>query len=235
MTLQPASTASEVVAYLASLTDDEARANMARFGIDPRRSFGIPHSVTKPLARQLKRNHPRALELFATGRREAQLIAGWTADPKLMTIETARAWAADFSSWEVVDGIADLFLDCAFWREFIIECARDDREFVKRTAFTMMAMAAIQKKEEPRATFDLYLEMIEGAAEDDRNFVKKAVNWALRFIGKRSAGLHSAAVTLAEQLAQSENKTSRWIGKDALRDLASEATKKRLARWPAPD
>jgi 3-methyladenine DNA glycosylase AlkD len=175
------------------------------------------------------------LALFATGRREAQLIASWTADPKKMTIATAHAWAADFSSWDVVDGVSDLFVQSDFWLELIRNCARDDREFVRRTAFAMIACATLHRKKEPNATFEGFLHLVERHADDDRNFVKKAVSWALRSIGKRSVRLHSEAVTLAEQLSQSDSKPARWIGKDALKDLGSEATQKRLARWAVPD
>jgi 3-methyladenine DNA glycosylase AlkD len=235
MALTPASTASDVLAHLAALASDDGRTGLARYGIDNRRAFGIPHAVTKKLAKSLGRDHARALALFATGNREAQHLAAWTADPKQMTIETARAWAADFSSWDTVDGVSDLFVDCGFWRDFIGECARDEREFVRRTAFAMMAWATLHHKAEPNLTFHGFLDIIERTSGDDRNFVKKAVNWALRCIGKRSSGLHSAAVTMAEQLAQSDVKSAVWIGRDALKDLASEATAKRLARWSVPD
>jgi 3-methyladenine DNA glycosylase AlkD len=235
MGLSPASTVKDILAYLAALGSPENQAGLARYGIDTRRAFGVPHSVTKKLANDLKRNHARALELFATGNREAQHLAAWTADAKLMTIETARIWAADFSSWDTVDGVSDLFADCLWWKAFIVECASDDREFVRRTAFAMMAWASIHRKKEPNDTFLGFLDIIERASNDDRNFVRKGVNWALRCIGKRSTGLHSSAITLSEQLATSDSKAARWIGRDALKDLGSAATQKRLARWAVPD
>jgi 3-methyladenine DNA glycosylase AlkD len=226
--LSPDSTADEIVAHLRSLASEDNREGMKRYGIRIDRALGISHGVQRDIAKKIKRNHERAFELWDTGITEAQFIAGVTADPKRFTAEDARRWAAEFDSWDIVDGVSDLFVDTDHWRELIDEFAEDDREFVRRTAFAMLCWATVHRKKEPDATFEAYLPLIERHATDPRNFVKKAVNWALRTIGKRSLALHAPALALAEKLAASDDKTARWIGKDAVRELTAEKTIERL-------
>lgn len=220
--------AAAVIAWLKARESPENKAGMARFGISVERTFGVPLSEIRPLSRKIKRNQARALALWETGSREARLIAAFTADPKLMTVDMARRWAGDFDSWDVVDGVSDLFVDMEAWRSLIDIFAADEREFVRRTAFAMTAWAAVHRKKEPDATFLGLLPLIEAHATDPRNFVKKAVNWALRQVGKRSNALHGPALALSERLAASTDKTARWIGKDAARELTDAKTTERL-------
>ena len=135
-----------------------------------------------------------------------------------------------FDSWEIVDHGADLFCDAGLAVELVPVFAADEREFVRRTGFAMMAWAAVHLKKEPDATYLGWLPLIERHAGDGRNFVKKAVNWALRQIGKRSLSLHAPALELAERLAASSDKTARWIGKDAVKELTDAKTLERLAK-----
>lgn len=134
-----------------------------------------------------------------------------------------------FDSWEIVDSVADLFAETPFWRDLIDEFADDEREFVRRTAFAMLAWSAVHLKKEPDATFLAYMPLIQKQARDPRNFVRKAVNWALRQIGKRSMSLHAPALALAEKLAASPDRTARWIGRDAVRELTDAKQIARLA------
>mgnify|MGYP000877018787 CR=1 FL=1 len=226
--LSPQSTAAEVVAHLRTLASEENRQGMQRYGIKIDRALGISHGIQRDIARRIKRNHERAFELWNTGITEAQFIASVTADPERFTVDDARRWAADFDSWDIVDGVSDLFVDTDHWRELIEEFAEDEREFVRRTAFAMLCWATVHRKKEPDSTFEGYLPLIERHATDPRNFVKKAVNWALRTIGKRSLALHAPALALAEKLAMSSDKTARWIGKDAVRELTADKTIARL-------
>lgn len=152
----------------------------------------------------------------------------FTADPKALTLEEARRWADGCNSWEVVDTVADLFVAARFERELIREFSADEREFVRRIAFAMIATAAVHLKKEPDATLLAWLSLIERHAGDERNFVKKAVNWALRQIGKRNASCHGPALALAERLAESTNRAARWTGKDAVRELSSDKVLERL-------
>ncbi|MER8372393.1 DNA alkylation repair protein [Mesorhizobium sp. M1406] len=222
-------TADEIVAHLRAIGTAENRAGMARFGINIATALGVGNSDLRPLARKLKRNNERGLMLWDTGIREARLVAAFTGEPKKITIEQCRRWAGDFDSWEVVDTVSDLFADTPFWRQLIEEFAHDEREFVRRTAFAMLAWAAVHLKKEPDETFLSYLPLIKAHASDPRNFVRKAVNWALRQIGKRSVSLHAPALAVARKLAMSTDKTARWIGKDAVKELSDARTIERLA------
>ena len=228
--LSPSSSAAEIVAHLRTLGSEESRQGMKRYGIRIDRALGISHGVQRDIAKKIKRNHERAFELWKSGITEAQFIASVTADPKRFTKADARRWAAEFDSWDIVDGVSDLFVDTDHWRELIEEFAADGREFVRRTAFAMMAWSVVHRKKEPDETFLAFLPLVETHAQDERNFVKKAVSWALRSIGKRNAKLNAAALALAERLAASEDQTARWIGKDAIRELTGEKTLARLAK-----
>jgi 3-methyladenine DNA glycosylase AlkD len=225
----PSWTADEVVAHLRSLASEANRAGMARFGIATATALGVGNTPLRTLGRKIKRNHARALELWASNVREARLLAAFTDEAAKVTRAQCRNWAAEFDSWEIVDSLSDLFVDTPFWRELVEEFADDEREFVRRTAFAMLAWAAVHRKKEPDATLAAYLPLIEAHSRDSRNFVRKAVNWALRQIGKRSAELHGPALALAERLAASADKTARWIGKDAAKELTSEEVRERLA------
>lgn len=228
MTLTPASSADDIVAHLNTLRNEGNIAGMARFGIDTSTALGITTPQMQAIARQVGRSHERALDLWSTGLRDARMAAILTADPRQLTKQEVRTWAGEFNSWEVVDTAADLFTQTPFWQDLVAEFAADDREFVRRTAFAMIAGATVHNKQEPDETFIAYLPLIETHAGDPRNFVRKAVNWALRNIGKRNRFCHAPALALAENLASSSDRTARWIGKDAVRELKSDKLLARL-------
>jgi len=228
--LSPASTTAEVIARLRDLGSEENRAGMARFGIETGTALGIGNTDLRRIARVLKRDHDRALVLWQSGIREARLLAAFTDEPAAVDIAQCRRWAGDFASWEIVDGVTDLFVETLFWRDLVEEFAEDEREFVRRAAFAMLAWAAVHRKNEPDATFAAYLPLIEAHAINPRNFVRKAVNWALRQIGKRSGTLHAPALALARKLAASPDRTARWIGRDAAKELSDPATLARLEK-----
>jgi 3-methyladenine DNA glycosylase AlkD len=226
----PQSAAEEIIAHLQSMRDEANIAGMARFGIETTTALGISNAVLRPMARQIKRNHDRALALWTSDIREARLLAAFTDEPKKVTVEQARRWAADFNSWEIVDTASDLFAEADLQAVLIPEFAADDREFVRRTAFAMMAWSAVHMKKEPDETMLAWLPLIERHASDPRNFVRKAVNWALRQIGKRNMACHALALALAEKLAASADKTERWIGKDAVKELLGDKVIQRVRR-----
>jgi len=228
MTLGPDSSADDIVRHLQSLRNEANIAGMARYGIDTSTALGITTPQMRAVARQVKRDHDRALRLWRTGLRDARMAAILTADPLRLTRQQARDWAADFNSWEIVDTAADLFTQAPFWRELVAEFAADEREYVRRAAFAMIAGASVHNKQEPDDTLLGFLPLIEAHATDPRNFVMKAVNWALRNIGKRNRACHGPALALAEKLAASDDRTARWIGKDAVRELTSEKILARL-------
>ena len=203
---------------------------MKRYGIKIDHALGISHGVQRQIAKAVKRNHRRAFELWDSGIMEARFIASVTADPKLFTAENARNWAAEFDSWDIVDGVADLFVDTGDWHALILEFAADGREFVRRTAFAMMAWASVHRKSEPDATFLGFFPIMEEYASDDRNFVWKAVSWALRSIGKRSMQLNEAAILLAGRLTASTSQSARRIGREAFKELSADKTQAAILR-----
>jgi 3-methyladenine DNA glycosylase AlkD len=217
--LGPSSTAREIVEALSARRDEANIEGMNRFGIVTDTALGISNADLRIVARQIRRNHPRALELWQSRIREARLLASYTAEPKKLTLDEARQWARDFNSWEIVDGVSDLFVEAGHAPILIPEFSSDEREFIRRTAFTMMCWVAVHLKKEPDETVLAYLPLIEKYASDPRNFVKKAVNWALRSIGKRNANCRKPAWHLAIKLAASDDKTARWIGNDAIREF----------------
>ncbi|RDL51476.1 hypothetical protein BLJAPNOD_02610 [Ensifer sp. M14] len=190
MNLSLPSSASDIIAHLRAQRSPENLAGMARFGIVTETALGLSNVELHRIARLVKVDHARALELWQSGIREARILAAFTADPKALTLGEARRWAEDCNSWEVVDTVADLFVSARFEQVLIPEFAADDREFVRRIAFAMIATAAVHLKKEPDENLLAWLPLIERHAGDERNFVKKAVNWALRQIGKRSAACH---------------------------------------------
>ncbi|MBY4589003.1 MULTISPECIES: DNA alkylation repair protein [Rhizobium] len=225
--IDASSDAAELIAHLETLRSEENVAGMARFGIVTTHALGISNPDIRAVVRLAKKNHARAIELWRSDIREARLLALCTAEPKRLTAEEARNWANDFNSWEIVDCAADLFVEAGL-DALISEFADDEREFVRRTAFAMIAGAAVHRKNEPDTTILAWLPLIKAHATDPRNFVRKAVNWALRSIGKRNLACHSPALAHAKGLAESPDKTARWIGKDAVKELTGEKLLARL-------
>ncbi|MGO7540381.1 DNA alkylation repair protein [Rhizobium ruizarguesonis] len=223
----PSSDAAELIAHLETLRSEESVAGMAHFGIVTDRALGISNPDIRAVARLAKKDHLRAMQLWRSDIRDARLLALYTAEPKRLTTEVAQNWADDFNSWEIVDCAADLFVEARL-DELIWEFAADEREFVRRTAFAMIAGGAVHRKKELDATILAWLPLIKAHSGDPRNFVRKAVNWALRNIGKRNLACHAPALALARALAESPDKTARWIGKDAVRELAGEKLLARL-------
>lgn len=227
-------TTAEVLAWLEARASAENCAGMARFGINTDKAFGVSNAVLRPFAKTLGRNLTRALELWDSGWREARLLALFTDDPDCLDLARAHAMAHDFNSWEIVDQASDLFVEAGHLDVLAPEFAADEREFVRRTAFSMIALAAVHLKKRNDAEFLVFLPLIERHATDPRNFVRKAVNWALRQIGKRSIVLHGPAFECARTLTTSDDKAARWIGKDALRELSSDKVQTRLKNKPRP-
>ena len=207
------------------------REGMARYGIVAPRAFGVTVADLLRLARQIGKDHTLAAELWASGWYEARLLAAMIDDPKQVTRRQMNTWAAAFDNWGICDTVCwHLFDYTPFAWEKAAQWARSPREFVKRAGFAMMAGQAGHDKTSPEARFLTLLPLIERGARDDRNFVKKAVSWALRRIGGRSLGLHAAAMATARRLAASEDASRRWVGKDALRDLGRPIVRKRASR-----
>jgi 3-methyladenine DNA glycosylase AlkD len=204
---------------------------MARYGIHATRAFGVSMGTMRPLAKRLGTDHDLAAELWASGWHETRVLAALVDDPQRVTRRQMNAWAAGFENWADCDTVCfHLFDRTPFAWEKARQWSTSRREFVKRAAFALMAGLAVHDKAAPDRRFLALLPLIERAAHDERNFVKKAVNWALRTIGKRSRALNTAALAVARRLARSKDATGRWVGRDALRELTSPNVRARLAR-----
>jgi 3-methyladenine DNA glycosylase AlkD len=222
-------TCDEILSTLRTLASPENVAGMARFGIVSREVLGVSMPELWPLAKQIGRHHDLADQLWQTDILEARLLAALIDDWRQVTPAQMDRWTRDFDNWGLCDGCCmHLFRQTPFAYEKAIAYSAAAQEFVKRTGFTLMATLAVHDKRVPDATFAAFLPLIEREAGDPRNFVKKAVNWALRQIGKRSLALNEPAVALARNLAQSDNRAARWVGSDALRELTGEAVQARL-------
>lgn len=223
----------EITARLESEADPEFRKKLAHFGVPTEKALGIKVPVVRAIAKEINsgpknekeereiRNHALAMELWETGIHEARTLAPMIASARLLTPADMDRWTADFASWDTCDlCVGNLFRNTAFVYDKIYEYVQSDEEFIRRTGFVMMAeLAAVGNKQDRNDRFMEMLPVIGKYAGDERNFVKKAVNWALRQLGKRNKTLYPHALSLAEELAVSDNKTARWIGADARREL----------------
>ena len=227
--------AEEVLAKLKSLGDPKNVVVMERSGIVAPKSFGIRTPVLKQFAKEVKKQaedqHALAQQLWETGSFEARAVAFWIDDPKQVTKKQMDAWAKDFDNWATVDGTCNyLFARTPFAYEKAVEWAGKKPEFLKRAGFTMMACLAVHDKKASDEKLAAFLPVIEKHSDDDRNFVKKAVNWALRQIGKRSLYLNNLAVETAERIKLQNTRSARWIASDALRELKSPKVLDRLRK-----
>jgi 3-methyladenine DNA glycosylase AlkD len=211
----------KVVASIKRMGSKSVRDGMVRYGLPPDNAFGIPVGKMQKFAKDIGRNHELALALWETGYYEARMIAAFIDDPSLVTPAQMDRWCKDFDNWGIVDTVCfKLFDQVPHAHGKIAEWAGLNDEFGRRAGFALLACTALHANGE-EADFMRGLALIEAAATDERNFVKKGVNWALRAIGgKKSPRLRAEARALAERLAVSMDKTARWNGKDALRAFA---------------
>jgi 3-methyladenine DNA glycosylase AlkD len=218
-----------ILAELRALADPSRREGMARFGIKTDRALGgITLPRLRATAKRIGIDHQLAMELWTTGILEARSLATMIDDPALVTEEQMEAWAAEFDSWDIVDNACGTLFDkTPFAYHKAVEWCGRDEEFVKRAGFTLIATLAVHDKEAPDRVFGAFLPLIEREAGDRRNFVRKAVNWALRQIGKRSLFLNGLAIEAAERIRLGP-RAGRWVASDALRELRSDAVRARL-------
>lgn len=226
---KPAVSLAQATARLKALADRATLAGMSRYGIPSEGAFGVPVGKIRGYAKELGRQHDLALALWKSGQYESRMLACFIADPDRVTPALMDAWAKGFDNWAVCDTACFHLFDRtphAFAKVRKWATRRD--EFVRRAAFALLASVALHDKKAPDAPFLAALPLIERAASDERNFVKKGVSWALRGIGKRRGGsLQAPALALATRLAASDDAAARWVGRDALRDLSRAATRTR--------
>jgi 3-methyladenine DNA glycosylase AlkD len=219
----------EILQELKSRSNPRNVAGMARFGINPSNTYGISIPVLRSIAKQVGTDHLLSEQLWASCIHEGRILAAMIDDPSKVTDRQMEEWVNDFDSWDVCDQVcSNLFDKTTLAYRKAVEWSGRREEFVKRAGFALMAALAVHDENAPDSKFRKFLPIIKRASGDDRNFVRKAVNWALRQIGKRNDRLNQEAVKTARQISRSDSKSARWIANDALRELTSPAVKKRL-------
>ena len=221
---------------LRSLANARNVAGMARFGIVGEGRLGISMPVLRTIARETGKNHRLALQLWHTRIPEAMIVASMVAEPEKMTAQQAEELVTAFNSWDVCDQTClNLFVKSPLAWTLVKRWARRDEEFVRRAAFSLIACLAVHDKDADDKKFIGALKLVCAASTDDRNFVKKAVNWALRGIGKRNRVLHAAALDTARKLQHTASRSARWISADTIRELENPEIQRRIKPSTAPD
>jgi 3-methyladenine DNA glycosylase AlkD len=224
-------TKAEVLSELKKHADPKARAQLAYFGVNVPKAYGISARVLHAFARHIGKDQALAEELWSSGIHEARILAPLIGESEKITAAQMERWVRDFNSWDVVDTVCCyLYAPAASAWNKIYEWSNRSKEFEKRAAFSLAAYLSYKDKSAENARFERFLSVIEREANDERNFVRKAVNWALRNIGKRNLHLNAAAIRSAERIRQQDSRAARWIAADALRELKSEAVQIRLRR-----
>ena len=221
----------EIIKKLKSLADPEAVKGMARFGISPKNTYGVSIPNLRKMAKEIGISHDLARQIWDSDIHEARMLASMIGNPKMVTEEQMESWVKDFDSWDVCDQCcSNLFDKTKFAYKKAVEWSSREEEFVKRAGFVLMATLAVHDKKAKDEDFLKFFPLIKRESTDNRNFVKKAVNWALRQIGKRNLNLNKMAIRTAKEIKTIESKAAKWIASDALRELESESVQKRLRK-----
>jgi 3-methyladenine DNA glycosylase AlkD len=220
-----------ILNQLHTLANPANVAGMAHYGINPEHALGISIPTLRKMATEIGKNPTLAEELWDSGIHEARLLAVYIADPAQTTQEQMENWVNDLDSWDICDGFCNnLLVRTPFAVQKAIQWSARPETFVKRAAFSLMASIAVHHKQLPDEQFEVFLALVYKQSTDDRNYVKKAVNWALRQIGKRNANLNQKAMKMAQQIQQLDSKAARWIAADALGELTNEHTINNIIR-----
>jgi len=221
----------DVLKKLKSKARPDQLKGMARYGIKGEKRLGVAVPDLRKMAKETGKNHKLALKLWKTGIPDAMILASMTDNPEDVTEQQMEDWVKDINSWDVCDQLCmNLFEKVPFTLKKINEWSKRKEEFVKRAAFALIACLAWHDKEAPDDLFVKLFLIIKREATDERNFVKKSVNWALRNIGKRNLNLNKAAIKVAKEIQRIDSKAARWIAAGGIRELESEAVQKRLKK-----
>jgi 3-methyladenine DNA glycosylase AlkD len=219
----------QVMKKLKSMENRKNKEGMARFGIKTDKAYGISLYELRPLARKIGKDHKLAQKLWASKVHEARMLAAFIDEPEKVTEKQMERWVKDFDSWDICDQTcSSLFDQTPYAYKKAVEWSKRKEEFVKRSGFVMMAALSVHDKKAKDKDFEKFFPIIIRESTDDRNFVKKAVNWALRQIGKRNKQLNKKAIKVGKEIKKKDSKAARWIASDALRELESEKVRKRL-------
>lgn len=224
-------TVEDVMGQLQSKAKPDQLEGMARFGIVGEKRLGVSVPDMRKIAKEIGKDHQLALDLWDTRVPEGMIVAGMVAEADKLTEQQMEAWVVDINSWDVCDQVCmNLFEKSPLAEKKIYDWSEREEEFVKRTAYALIACLAWHDKKAGDEDFIKYFPVILAGATDNRNFVKKAVNWALRNIGKRNLVLNKAALELAYRIKEIDAKSARWIASDAIRELESEKVQERLRK-----
>jgi 3-methyladenine DNA glycosylase AlkD len=225
------SSVKDVMEKLKNKARPDQLSGMAKYGMAIERRLGVSVPDMRKLAKETGKDHMLALELWKTGIAEARIVAALVDEPDKLTEQQMEDWVKDIDSWDVCDQVCmNLFEKNRLAWKKIVDWSERDEEFVKRTAFSLIACLAWHDKTASDEKFIELLPIIKRGASDERNFVKKAVNWALRTIGKRNLSLNKAAINAAREIQKLDSKAARWVAADAIRELESEAVRVKLNR-----
>jgi len=223
----------QIIDELKSKGDKKNIEGMARFGIKSDNNLGNSVTFIRNFARKIGKNHDLALELWKTGIRDARMLAACIDEIDKVTEPQLDNWVKDFDSWDICDHCCGhLFERTSHCNKKIIEWSKRKEEFVKRAAFALIAWSAVHDKKSDNTKFEKYLKIIIRESNDERNYVKKAVNWGLRNIGKRNLALNKKAIQTSKEILKLDTKTARWIANDAIRELSSEKIQNRFKKNP---
>jgi 3-methyladenine DNA glycosylase AlkD len=221
----------DVLRELRSFANPKNVRGMARFGINTKNTLGVPVVVLRRIAKKIGRDHDLALQLWESGVHEARILASMIDHPKLVTEKQLESWVKDFDSWDVCDqACSNLFDKTKFAWDKAVEWTKRDEEFVRRAGYVLMACLAVHNGEAKDEDFIKLFPVIKKGSVDERNFVKKAVNWSIRQIGKRNRNLNKKAIALAEEIQKTDSKAAKWIAWNALQELKNQKIQKRLKR-----
>ncbi|KYK32247.1 MAG: DNA alkylation repair protein [Thermoplasmatales archaeon SG8-52-3] len=221
----------EVINLLKSMSKPKNVEGMARYGINPKNNLGISIYKLRPLAKKIGKNHELSLQLWNSGIHDARLLAVFVEDPVEVTQEQMDNWVKDFDSWDICDQACTSLFDLTphAWKK-IYEWSGRSEEFVKRAAFSIIAGLAVHDKKASDIKFEKLFKVIKRESVDERNYVKKAVNWALRNIGKRNFSLNKKAINIAKEIKNIDSKSAKWIANDAIRELTSNKIQERIKK-----
>jgi len=219
----------EIISQLKSMGSQHNIEGMGRFGIKTENNLGVSVTTIRAFAKKIGKDHDLAVKLWNSGIRDARMVAACIEDPKTVPEEQIDNWVNDFDSWDICDHTCAHLIDkTPFAYKKAKEWAKRKEEFQKRASFALMAWLATHDKKADDSKFEEFLEIIKKESTDERNYVRKAVNWALRNIGKRKITLNKKAVEMAKKIQKIDSKSARWIANDAIRELTSEKVRQRL-------
>ncbi len=222
---------SDIIKKMEYMSNPDALEGMAKYGITPEKAFGVSIPNLRRIAKETEKNHVLAQQLWESGIRETMILASMIDEPDMVTQEQMEQWVLDFDYWEICDQCCmNLFEKSGFAYQKAIEWSLRDEEFVKRAGFVLMARLAVSDKRADDSRFEQFFPIMVREACDERNFVKKAVNWALRQIGKRNLALNVKAIETAKEMRETDSRSAKWIASDAIRELSGEAVYKRMRK-----